>query len=89
MRDALCHPRTLLTGATTRSIAILPGRRGDAPSPRPTLILREHPGARSEEISSELSTDTASLRPVLHGLRDEGKITVEGKARATKYSADE
>ena len=49
--------------------------------------LRKHPSSRSEEISRELGTDTASLRPVLHRLRDEGKVKLVGKARATRYSA--
>ena len=48
--------------------------------------IRGRPGSRSEEICGELGTDAASLRPVLHRLRDTGKVKVEGKARATKYS---
>jgi len=51
--------------------------------------LREHPGSRSEDICGELGTDAASLRPILHGLRDEGKVRVKGKARATRYSTKE
>ena len=49
--------------------------------------IRKHPGSRSEEICGEMGTDAASLRSVLHLLRDEGKVRVEGKARATRYSA--
>ena len=58
--------------------------------PDPDLVLdyiRRHPNSRSEKISSELGTDTARLRPVLHRLRDEGKVKVVGKARAMRYSA--
>jgi len=49
--------------------------------------IRKHPGSRSEEICGELGTSAASLRPVLHRLRDEGIVRVEGRARATRYSA--
>ena len=39
-------------------------RRAAPPDPDQVLgYLRKHPGARSEEIASELATDTASLRP--------------------------
>ena len=41
----------------------------------------------SEAICADLATDTASLRYVLHQLRDDGKVKVEGAARATRYSA--
>jgi hypothetical protein len=51
--------------------------------------LAKHAGARSEEMAAELGTDTAALRPILHRLRDEGRIRVEGKARATRYSLAE
>ena len=50
-------------------------------------FLALHPGSRSEDIGAILGTDAASLRPVLHRLRDEGKVKVEGKARATRYTA--
>jgi len=49
--------------------------------------LKKHPGTLSEKIAEELGTDTASLRSVLHALRDEGKVKVTGKARATAYAA--
>ena len=49
--------------------------------------IRNHPSSRSEEICGELGTDAARLRPVLHQLRDEGMVKIEGKARATRYSA--
>ena len=49
--------------------------------------IRKHPGSRSEEICSELGTDAARLRSVLHKLRDTGMVKVQGKARATRYSA--
>ncbi len=60
---------------------------GLAPDPDKVLAyLGKHPGARGEEIAAQLGTDTGTLRPVLHRLRDDGKIVVEGKARATTYS---
>jgi DNA-binding transcriptional regulator PaaX len=49
-------------------------------------FVGKHPGSRGEEIAAELGTDTDTLRPVLHRLRDDGKIKVQGKARATSYS---
>jgi hypothetical protein len=60
---------------------------GVAPEPENVLAyLEKHPGSRSEEICAEFGTDTATLRQVLHRLRDEGKIKVQGKARATRYT---
>ncbi len=95
-RDALAEARATLAaclalngampaeGAGTRT----PKPRRAAPDPKKVLAyIRKHPGSRSEEICSELGTDAASLRPVLHQLRDEGKLKVQGKARATRYSA--
>jgi hypothetical protein len=70
-------------GSTRRTPKVL----GPAPEPGKVLAyLKKHPGSRSEDISAELGTDTATLRPVLHALRDEGRISVEGKARATSYA---
>ena len=78
-------------GRGARRIPVpLPVRKPRGPAPDPERVLaylREHPGSRSEEIAAELWTDAASLRPVLHRLRDEGKVKVEGKARATRYTA--
>jgi hypothetical protein len=51
------------------------------------LYVRNNPGSRSEEIAAELGTDATSLRVALRGLRDDGKVKVEGKARAMRYSA--
>jgi uncharacterized small protein (DUF1192 family) len=65
-------------------------RRSDGVAPdadKALAYLKKHPGSRSEEICAELGTDTATLRPVLHRLRDERKIKVQGKARATTYTA--
>ena len=50
-------------------------------------FLKAHPGSRSEEIAADLEADTVSLRKALHELRDEGKVKVTGKARATRYTA--
>ncbi len=60
---------------------------GPAPDRKKVLaFLKKNPGSRSEQICEALETDSAALRPVLHALRDEGAISVEGKARATSYS---
>jgi len=62
--------------------------RGSAPDAEKVLAyIKKHPGSRSEELCEEFGTDALSLRPVLHELRDDGKLKVEGKARATRYSA--
>ena len=60
---------------------------GQPDADKALAYIRKHPGSRSGEICGALGTDSASLRPVLHRLRDEGKVRVEGKARATRYSA--
>ena len=96
-REALTDARVTLTACLALNDA-LPAAGNGTPAPRPRAsrpdpdkvfdYLRKHPGARSEDICAELGTDAASLRPVLHRLRDEGKVKVEGKARATRYSAD-
>ena len=62
-------------------------RTGQPDADRVLDYIRAHPGTRSESICTELRTLAVSLRPVLHRLRDEGLIRVEGKARATSYSA--
>ena len=66
---------------------LVPKSRGEKPDPARVLAyIKKHPGSRAEEICAEFGTDTAALRPVLHQLRDDGEIKVEGKARATRYT---
>jgi len=95
-RAALAEARATLSaclalqGAAPGAGRAAPGRRSRAPALEPEEVLehlRRHPGARSEEIAAELGTDAVRLRSVLHRLRDEGRIRVEGKARATRYTA--
>ncbi len=65
-------------------------RRASAEAPdaeRVLAYIRSNPGSGSTEICGELGTDAATLRPVLHRLRDEGQVKVTGKARATRYTA--
>jgi predicted transcriptional regulator len=50
--------------------------------------LVEHPGARAEDMSAALGTDSSGLRPALQELRSEGRARTEGKARATRYYAE-
>lgn len=97
-RAALTEARTTLSACLSLNGAAATSGSGTATKARGTGrpdavkvldYIRKHPGARSEEICSELGTDAASLRPVLHELRDEGMIRVKGKARATRYSAKE
>ena len=96
-RTALAEARATLSACLALNGAFPAGGRGTRiPKPRTVArpdadqvldYIRKHPGSGSEEICGELGTDAARLRPVLHRLRDEGKVKVEGKARATRYSA--
>ena len=96
-RMALNEARASLSACLTLNGAVpVSGRGTITPKPRgagrPDAdkvldYIRKHPGSRSVEICGELGTDASGLRPVLHRLRDEGKVKVEGKARATRYSA--
>jgi hypothetical protein len=95
-RSALADARATLTacltlqGAAPTGGKTVPALRSRMPAPEPKDVLdhlRRHPGSRSEEIAAELGTDAISLRSVLHTLRDEGRVRVEGKARATRYTA--
>ena len=96
-RTALMEARaTLASCLALNGAAPAGGGRSLTPRPRASAppsadkvlaFLRKHPGSGSQNLCSELGTDAASLRPVLHELRDDGKIKVEGKARATRYSA--
>ncbi len=98
-RTALAEARATLSACLALNVAVpASGQETLAPKPRAVArpdadqvldYIRKHPRSRSEEICRELGTDAARLRPVLHRLRDEGKVKVEGKARATKYSRAE
>ncbi len=93
-REALNEARATLvaclalSGASSNGKAMLaPRQRRAKPDPDAVLaFLRKHPGSRSEEIAEEVGADAAGLRAVLHQLRDDGRISVEGKARATRYA---
>jgi len=96
MRTALEDARATLASCLALNGAA-PASSGGVQTPRPRAAgrpdeeqvlayIREHPGARSEEMCRELGTEAARLRPVLHALRDEGRVNVEGKARATRYT---
>jgi hypothetical protein len=95
-RSALAESRATLSaclalhgGAAAGGGTLSPrARRAGVLDPERVLgYLEEHPGSRSEEIAGSLGADAATLRSALHRLRDEGKIKVEGKARATRYTA--
>lgn len=96
-RTALNEARATLAGGLALSRAVPHGGAGTL-TPRPRAAappdadrvlayIRKHPGSRSEEICGKLGTSAASLRAVLHRLRDERRVKVEGKARATRYTA--
>ena len=97
-RTALAEARATLSACLALNVA-LPANDPGTLAPKPSAVarpdadqvldyIRKHPSSRSEEICGELGTDAARLRPVLHRLRDEGKVKVEGKARATRYTAE-
>jgi len=96
-REALNEARATLAACLALNGApVESGSRGrrtpkvPGPAPEPAKVLaylKKNPRSRSEDICAELGTGTATLRPVLHALRDEGKVKVTGKARATAYAA--
>ena len=96
-RSALAEARATLaaclalhgatTGAGGGTLSPRSRRAGALDPERVLSYLEQHPGSRSEEIAGSLGADAATLRSALHRLRDEGKIKVEGKARATRYTA--
>lgn len=63
------------------------GAAGKVDADRVHAWLSEHPGARAEDMSAALGTDSLGLRPALQELRAEGRARIEGKARATRYYA--
>lgn len=95
-RGALNEARVGLAAVLTLSGVVVPAGRGRM-APRgagpviaeDTLLsyIQAHPGSRSEDIAVGLGTDTAGVRPALVALRQAGAVVVEGKARATRYSA--
>lgn len=91
-KKALAEARATLAACLALNKALPTGKGTVARRPAPDAskvldYIRKNPGSRSEEICAELGTDAAGLRGVLHQLRDEGKVKVEGKARATRYTA--
>ena len=93
-REALNDARATVTaclalgGGGNGKGTLVPRQRREKPASEAVLeYITRHPGSRSEEIAAELGTDAPGLRAVLHGLRDEGRIRAEGKARATRYTA--
>ena len=91
-RTALMEARVTLSACLTLNGAVPAGGRGTlipksraVGRPDANLVLdyiRKHPGSRSGEICGELGVDALRLRPVLHRLRDEGKIKVKGNLSA-------
>ncbi|HVS17526.1 MAG TPA: hypothetical protein VMT18_02915 [Planctomycetota bacterium] len=63
------------------------GGGGKVDAERVHAYLVEHPGARAEDMSAALGTDSAGLRPALKELRGDGRARTEGQARATRYYA--
>ena len=92
-RTALAEARATLAaclalGGASSNGKVSTGTRQRREKPEPERVLaflRKHPGSRSEEIAEEIGAHTASLRSVLPQLRDDGRVRIEGKARATSY----
>jgi hypothetical protein len=94
-RAALLDARSGLAAILSLSGVVVPAGRGRT-GPRgvgPVIAedallayIQAHPGSRSEDIAAGLGTDTAGIRPALVGLKQAGRLVVEGKARATRYS---
>jgi len=80
-----------VTPSEARVSAIGRGRRssGDIETQSEVLLtyVRNNPGQRGEQIAAALSTDTASMRPVMKRLIGEGKIKTKGERRGMTYSA--
>lgn len=95
-RAALNEARVGLAAVLMLSGVVVPAGRGRT-GPRVTgpvlsedallAYIQAHPGSRSENIAVGLGTDTAGIRPSLVALKQAGRLVVEGKARATRYSA--
>jgi hypothetical protein len=49
--------------------------------------VRAHSGQRGEQIAAALSTDVNTMRPVMHALIAENKITTRGMRRGMTYHA--
>jgi hypothetical protein len=97
-RKALDEARVTLAAVLAMSGVSPKGARGTlVPRPRGAAVkvdaervwswLSEHPGARAEDMSAALGTDSLGLRPALQELRADGRARTEGKARATRYYA--
>ena len=93
-REALSEARTSLAAILTLSGALVPAGNGKAKRAGAGPVIEEgvllayiqaHPGSRTEEIAAGLGTDTAGVRPALVALKQNGRVVVEGKARATRY----
>lgn len=51
------------------------------------LVIRTEPGLRSEQIERLADLPKAAVQAALVGLRKDGRVTVQGKARGTTYAA--
>jgi hypothetical protein len=49
--------------------------------------VRSNPGQRGEHIAAALSTDAATLRPVMKRLIAAGQVRTEGQKRGMTYEA--
>lgn len=80
-----------MNGASPGKGVLKPRRAAARPTatldPGAVLVyVRSNAGSSGEQVAEEMGTDTATLRPVLRGLIDAGKVKATGKARGTRYA---
>ena len=101
MKQSLAEARGQLAACVGASGAgngavLIPRRAGPGrPRKSPTFsnadsdavlrYVRNHPGARCEDVAGALGAESSAISPVLKALNSEGKVEREGKARGTKY----
>jgi hypothetical protein len=93
MRKGLGEARSILAGSLGIDGAQrTPARRrtaaanGDLPEALLSYV-RSNPGQRSEHIAAALSTDAATIRPVMKRLIAAGQVRTEGQKRGMTYEA--
>jgi len=80
--------RRLLTPRARGAAPATNSDSADGPEASDLLsYLTNNPGSSSETLSKQFATDSATLRPVMRQLIDEGKVKVKGQKRGTRYFA--
>jgi hypothetical protein len=94
-RQALQETRATLGACLAVNGVALEGRppasasRDGAAEVDPEAVLaylKNNPGSGGEQVADAMGTDTATLRPVMRELIDDGQVASEGKGRGTRYT---